>query len=128
MQLTAEQFKPIKRLLPCQRGNVSIDNLRVVNAILYVAVHGCPWPAFPEHFGNWHTIYTRMLRWSKAGVLDRLFEELQRQLLIRLRIEIDVLEKASNTAACETSPSRAAAATPNCIWLPRMVTTTLPSA
>ena len=25
----------------------------------------------PETFGNWHTIYTRMNRWSKLKVLNR---------------------------------------------------------
>jgi transposase len=48
----------------------------VVNAILYVAEHGCKWRGLPKRFGNWHTIYTRMNRWTKAGVLDRMFEEL----------------------------------------------------
>lgn len=62
-----------------QRGNVSVTDLQVVNAILYVAEHGCKWRGLPKGFGNWHTIYTRMNRWAKAGVLDRLFEELQHQ-------------------------------------------------
>ena len=44
----------------------------VVNAILFVAENGCKWRSLPKRFGNWHTIYTRMNRWAKAGVLDRL--------------------------------------------------------
>ncbi|WP_425526911.1 transposase, partial [Xanthomonas oryzae] len=27
----------------------------VVNALLYVAEHGCKWRGLPERFGNWHT-------------------------------------------------------------------------
>ena len=38
------------------------------------------WRGLPARFGNWHTIYTRMNRWSKNGVLDRVFEQLQRQV------------------------------------------------
>ena len=38
-------------------------------------------------FGNWHTIYTRMNRWSKNGVLDRVFEQLQRAQLVRIKLE-----------------------------------------
>jgi len=38
------------------------------HAILYVAEHGCKWRGLPEHFGNGHTVYTRMNRWSKNGV------------------------------------------------------------
>ena len=87
MEITAEQFGRLEPFLPVQRGNVSLSNLQVVNAILYVAENGCKWRALPKRFGNWHTIYTRMNRWAKAGVLDRLFEELQHQQLIRVRIE-----------------------------------------
>ncbi len=69
MQLTSEQFEQIKDWLPRQRGNVSLDNLQVLNAILHVAANGCKWRALPECYGNWHTVYTRMMRWSQAGVL-----------------------------------------------------------
>ncbi|SAK48076.1 IS4 family transposase [Caballeronia ptereochthonis] len=31
--------------------------------------------------------YTRMNRWSKAGVLDRVFTELQREQIVRIKIE-----------------------------------------
>ncbi len=77
MEITPEQFATIEHCLPKQRGNVSLSNLQVVNAILYVAEHGCKWRGLPKRFGNWHTIYTRMNRWTKAGVLDRMFEQLQ---------------------------------------------------
>ncbi len=47
----------------------------------------CKWRGLPKRFGNWHTIYTRMNRWSKAGVLDRVFEQLQQSQVVRIRIE-----------------------------------------
>ncbi|KAB0512857.1 transposase, partial [Xanthomonas cissicola] len=56
------QFSLIEHCLPAQRGNVSMTNLQVVNAILYVAEHGCKWRGLPKRFGNWHTVYTRMNR------------------------------------------------------------------
>src|SRR6266702_7231156 len=64
-----------------------MTNLAVLNAILYVAEHGCKWRGLPKRFGNWHTIYTRMNRWSKSGVLDSVFEKLQREQIVRIRIE-----------------------------------------
>lgn len=64
-----------------------MSNLQVVNAVLYVAEYGCKWRDLPKRFGNWHTVYTRMRRWNKAGVLDKIFEELQRQQVVRIRIE-----------------------------------------
>ena len=70
-----------------QRGNVRVSNLQVLNAILYVAEHGCKWRGLPSQFGRWHTIYTRMNRWSKNGVLDRVFEHLQKEQLVQIKLE-----------------------------------------
>jgi hypothetical protein len=35
----------------------------------------------------WHTIYTRMNRWAKAGVPDKLFEKMQEEQIVRIKIE-----------------------------------------
>ncbi|MEW8416285.1 MAG: IS5/IS1182 family transposase, partial [Candidatus Thiodiazotropha endolucinida] len=37
MKITTEEVNLIKELLPKQRGNVTISNLQVINAVLYVA-------------------------------------------------------------------------------------------
>ena len=132
MQLTTQQFEQIKDWLPRQRGNVSIENLQVLNAILYVATNGCKWRALPLVYGNWHTIYTRMMRWSRAGVLDRVFKQLQRQRLMHVRIEAISLDStimrahpdaagAQKKTALKPSGAAAAAGVPNCIWLPQML-------
>lgn len=132
MEITAAQFSRIESLLPLQRGNVSVSNLQVVNAILYVAEHGCKWRGLPKRFGNWHTIYTRMNRWAKAGVLDRLFEELQHQQLIRVKIEAVSLDSTivkvhpdGTGALKKTDPNRSADLAVDgrrrFIWLPRML-------
>jgi len=106
MQLTSEQFQQIKDWLPRQRGNVSLDNLEVLNAILHVAANGCKWRALPESYGNWHTIYTRMMRWSQAGVLDRVFEQLQRQRLMQVRIEAVSLDSTIMRAHPDAAGAR----------------------
>ena len=111
-----------------------MTNQQVVKAILYGAEHGCKWRGLPKRFGNWHTIYTRMNRWAKAGVLDRLFEELQNQQLVRVRIEAVSLDSTivkvhpdGTGALKKTDPrpsaSRAADGLPRFIWLPRMLGT-----
>ncbi len=87
MELTKAQYERIAPLLPRQRGNVKLPNIQVLNAILHVAEHGCKWRGLPKRFGNWHTVYTRMNRWSKNGVLDRVFEHLQREQIIRVKVE-----------------------------------------
>jgi transposase len=76
MEITEEQYARIRDGLPVQRGNVSLSNLQLLNALLYVAEHGCEWRGLPKRFGNWHTILNRMNRWSKSSMLDRVFEKL----------------------------------------------------
>ena len=41
----------------------------------------------PPRFGNWHTVDTRMNRWSKKPVLDRVFVHLQREQIVRIKLE-----------------------------------------
>ncbi len=132
MEITEAQFQRIEHCLPQQRGNVSMTNLQVLNAILYVAEHGCKWRGLPKRFGNWHTIYTRMNRWSKNGVLDRVFQELQREQIVRIKIEAISLDStvikvhpdgtgALKKTALKPSENLEAAGPPRFIWLPRML-------
>ncbi len=132
MEITPEQFVQIEHCLPVQRGNVSMTNLQVVNAILYVAEHGCKWRGLPKRFGNWHTIYTRMNRWAKAGVLDRMFAELQKSQIVRIKIEAVWLDSTSikvhpdGTGALKKTVRKLSAnpevdGTPRFIWLPQML-------
>jgi len=95
MEITKEQYARIKDSLPVQGGNVSLLNLQFRNAVLYVAEHGCKWRGLPKRFGNWHTIYTRMNRWSKSGAMDRVFEKLQLEQIVRIRIEAFSLDSTS---------------------------------
>jgi transposase len=87
VEITPAQFAKIEHCLPRQRGNVNVSNLQVLNAVLYVAENGCKWRGLPERFGNWHTIYTRLSRWSKRGVLQHVFEEMQNAHFVRIKIE-----------------------------------------
>ncbi|CAH2709840.1 Transposase [Xanthomonas campestris pv. nigromaculans] len=132
MEITPAQFSLIEHCLPAQRGNVSMTNLQVVNAILYVAEHGCKWCGLPKRFGNWHTVYTRMNRWAKAGVLDRMFAQLQKSQIVRIKIEAVSLDSTSvkvhpdGTGALKKTARRPSASpavdgTPRFIWLPQML-------
>jgi len=132
MEITDEQYARIKDSLPVQRGNVRLTNLQVLNAILYVAEQGCKWRGLPKRFGRWHTIYVRMNRWAKNGVLDRVFEQLQLEQIVRINIEAFSLDSTSvkvhpdGTGALKKTDPRplenpAAGGTPRFIWLPRML-------
>ena len=94
MKLTEEQYAKIADCFPRHRGNVGIDNLSALNAILYVLENGGKWRRLPKEFGNWHTIYTRMSRWAKSGVINRVFTRLQQEQLIRVRIEAVSLDSS----------------------------------
>ena len=131
MELTESQFQRIAGCLPRQRGNVKTDNLKLLNALLYVVENGCKWRGLPGHFGNWHTIYTRMNRWSKAGVLDRVFARLQEEQILAVHIGHVCLDSTTvkvhpdGTGALKKTDRRpsadpAADAPPKFIWLPRM--------
>lgn len=131
MEITEAQYQRIEPSLPRQRGNVRLSNLQVINAILYVAEHGCKWRGLPKRFGNWHTIYTRMSRWSKSGVLNAIFEKLQSEQLVRIKVEAFSLDSTSvkvhpdGTGALKKtdlrpSVSHAADGPPRFTWLPRM--------
>ena len=86
MAINASQYAQIEPHLPRQRGNVSIANLNVINAILYVAEHGCKWRGLPKHYGRWHTIYMRMQRWAQSGVLQVVFEKLQEMQVVKMKV------------------------------------------
>src|SRR5450755_3247453 len=95
MELTREHLERIRESLPVERGNVSVDVRSFLNAVLYVAENGCKWRRLPASFGNWHTIYTRMNRWSKAGVWDRLFAKLQQEGVLAVELKVVSLDSTS---------------------------------
>ena len=132
MEISEAQFSRIDSALPRQRGNVRVTNLQFLNALLFVAEHGCKWRGLPRRFGSWHTIYTRMNRWSKNGVLDQVFEMLQREQIVRIKIEAVKMDSTTikvhpdGTGALkktDPNPSEnpAADGPPKFIWLPRML-------
>ena len=132
MELTAEHLERIRESLPVERGNVSIEVLNFLNAVLYVAENGCKWRRLPSHFGNWHTIYTRMNRWSKAGVWDRIFMRLQEEGLVKIELRVVALDStitkvhpdgtgAAKKTVRKPSANPEEAGPPRFIWLPRMI-------
>ena len=131
MQITQEQYEKIAKYLPTQRGNVSMSNLQLINAILYVTENGCKWRALPGTYGNWHTIYVRMNRWSKNGVLSRVFTALQTEGIIQINVEVVCLDSTTvkvhpdGTGALKKeenrrSKDRAEDSPRRFIWLPHL--------
>jgi len=131
MKLDNNHYQIIADCFPRQRGNVSMDNLSVLNAILYVAENGCKWRSLPAEYGNWHTIYTRMSRWAKSGVLDNVFFKHQQRQILTVKFDVLSLDSTSikvhpdGTGALKNrhnlSECHAAVVPPKFIWLLRMI-------
>jgi len=57
MEITEKEMEKIAKILLIQRGNVKHENLKFLNAVLYVAENGCKWRSLPKEYGNWNSIY-----------------------------------------------------------------------
>ena len=77
--LRDDQWERIKDLLPGREGTVGAtakDNRLFIEALLYRYRAGIPWRDLPERFGDFRVVHTRLSRWSKTGVWNRVFEHL----------------------------------------------------
>ena len=76
-ELTEYEWSILQPLLPNKpRGVPRVDDRRVLNGILWRFRTGSPWAEIPERYGPSTTCYNRFVRWRKAGVWDRLLEEI----------------------------------------------------
>ena len=95
MEINVEQYEKLKHILPVQRGNVTIENVNFINALLYICENGCKWRRLPKEYGKWHPIYKRFNRWVKAGVIEKLFQELHVQSIAESEILVRLLDSMS---------------------------------
>ena len=131
MILRYNRFSKIEHLLPIQRRQAEVSNYDFLCAILYMIENGCKWRALPKEYGNWHTIYVKLNRWSKNGTLERIFEALQNEGVISIEAVVVCLDSTTvkvhpdGTGALKKTDSRASDAQkadlrPRFIWLPRL--------
>jgi len=131
MKITNKQLKTIEKHFPKQRGNVVVDNLKFINALLYIIENGCKWRALPKEYGDWHTIYVRFNRWSKNGAIERIFTALQERGIICIETNIVCLDSTTvkvhpdGTGALKKSGEQSIGRSKGgsqlrFIWLPRL--------
>ena len=131
MKITYEQFEKIEHLMPLQRRKAKVSNYCFICAILYIIENGCKWRALPKEYGNWHTIYMKLNRWSKNGTLERIFEAMQNEGIISIETTVVCLDSTTvkvhpdGTGALKKGASKAsddpkADSRPRFIWLPRL--------
>ena len=78
-ELSEAQWLRIEPLLPGKVGDPGrsgADNRLFVNGVLWVLRSGAHWHDLPERYGKWKSLHKRFSRWSKAGVWERLFNDL----------------------------------------------------
>lgn len=81
-ELTDEQWEKLEPLLPPQKphtGRPSKDHRTIVNGILWILKTGAQWEDLPERYCPSKTVSSRLYRWRRAGIWDRVLAELQRQ-------------------------------------------------
>ncbi|MCP5041366.1 MAG: IS5 family transposase [bacterium] len=78
--LTKEQWQRLEPVLPPQKpkhaGKPPHSHRKMLNGMLWVLRTGAPWRDLPRVYGSWKSVHTRFLRWSKAGVLQVVLDEL----------------------------------------------------
>jgi transposase len=75
--LSEAQFERLRPFLPNKpRGVARVDDRRVISGIVHVLITGGRWADAPLAYGPRKTLYNRWVRWAKAGVWRRAFDEL----------------------------------------------------
>lgn len=98
--LTTQQLNRIKPSLPVPHGIPRVDDRRVISGIISVIRYGLQWKDAPKAYGPYKTLYNRFVRWSRAGIFNKIFRELARQPGPRDGLMIDATHlKAHRTAA-----------------------------
>ena len=98
--LTKAQMCRIEPYFPLSHGIPRVDDRRIVSGIIYVIKHGLMWRDAPKAYGPHKTIYNCFMRWSRMGVVGRIFMELAGKAGEPDRIMIDATHlKAHRTAA-----------------------------
>ena len=57
-------------------GRTAKDNRLFVEAVLYRYRARIPWRDLPQRFGDFPVVHTRFSRWSRSGVIERVFPAL----------------------------------------------------
>ena len=99
--LSDDQFARLKPLLPNKvRGVPRVDDRRVISGIIHGLRRGLMWRDAPACYGPHKTLYNRFVRWSEAGVFDRIFRALAAESAATGTVMIDATHlKAHRTAA-----------------------------
>jgi putative transposase len=99
-RISEAQVERIKPYFPRPHGRPRVDDRRVISGIIHVIRNGLRWRDAPAVYGPSKTLYNRFIRWSKAGVFNRIFATLAAMSEATGAVMIDATHlKAHRTAA-----------------------------
>ena len=80
-EITDEEWEQIKPYIPEEqaaglRGRPSKDSRTMLNGIFWILRSGAAWRDLPERYGPWQTVYKRFVKWSEAGIFEKIFKDL----------------------------------------------------
>jgi transposase len=85
-ELTDKQWERLEPLLPPRqgrRGRPSLDHRTIINGILWIDKTGAPWRDMPKLYGSWKTVSSRLYRWRRAGIWDKIWAKVQTHADVR---------------------------------------------
>ena len=100
--VTDEEWLRIEPLLPDKTnfGRPETDRRKLIDAVLWIFKTGAPWRDFPEHHGNWKTVYNNFCRWRDAGVWEKVLLQLNSEATMPWQIMLDsTIEKTHQHSA-----------------------------
>jgi len=98
--LTKQQLNRIKPYFPVLHGVPRADDRRVISGLISVIRYGLQWKDTPKAYGPHKTLDNRFVRWSRAGIFNKIFRELSRHSRASDCLMIDATHlKAHRTAA-----------------------------
>ena len=99
--ISDQNFQRIEPLLPGQSGKPgrnATDNRLFIDAVLWIARTGAPWPDLPSRFGKANTVYRRFTRWGKRGTWQQIHHALQDPDLEWLMLDSSVIRAHQHAA------------------------------
>lgn len=102
--LTDDEYARLAPLLSGKRGDrgrTARDNRLFLDAVLWIARTGAPWPDLPERFGLYDSVYQRFNRWAKRGRWLAIFEALQDPDLEWLMLDSTVVRAHQHSAGAK---------------------------
>jgi len=115
VELTPGEWARIYPLLPGgegQRGRPRTpeDDFRILNGICWIMRTGAPWRDLPRHYGSHKSAWSRLSRWTRAGVWDQLFDAIKVQAQAEETVDWSIHHIDSIT--CKAHPDAAGARHP----------------